>query len=96
MLLINKVLKLNFYFQELGFKTNYEQDPAFAHDVNKISALAFLKPNDVSQGFDDLYNSLPQILQPLLNRLGTMGSTSGPHYILTRKFIEKRFLIRFS
>ncbi len=67
MLLINKVLKLNFYFQELGFKTNYEQDPAFAHDVNKISALAFLKPNDVSQGFDDLYDSLPQILQPLLN-----------------------------
>jgi hypothetical protein len=51
------VLKLNFYFQELGFKTNYEQDPAFTHDVNKISALAFLKPNDVSQGFDDLYNS---------------------------------------
>jgi hypothetical protein len=31
-----------------------------------------------------------------VNTLGTMGSTSGPHYILTRKFIEKRFLFRFS
>ena len=66
MLLTNEVLKLTFYFQELCFKTNYEQDPAFAHYVNKISALAFLKPNDVSQGFDDLYGALPQILQPLL------------------------------
>ncbi len=33
---------------------------------------------------------------PSLNTLGTMGSTSGPHYILTKKFIEKRFLFRFS
>jgi hypothetical protein len=31
-----------------------------------------------------------------INTLGTMGSTNGPHYILKRKFIEKRFLFRFS
>ncbi|CAF2794018.1 unnamed protein product [Rotaria sp. Silwood2] len=53
--------------QELGLKTNYEQDPVFAHNVNKIAALAFLDPNDVSQGFDDLYNALPQVLHPLLD-----------------------------
>ncbi|CAF3897681.1 unnamed protein product [Rotaria magnacalcarata] len=52
--------------QGLGFKTNYEQDPVFSHHVNQIAALAFLQPNDVSQGFDDLYNSLPQMLHPLL------------------------------
>jgi uncharacterized short protein YbdD (DUF466 family) len=32
----------------------------------------------------------------VINTLGTMGSTSGPHYILTRKCIEKRFLFHFS
>ncbi|CAF1145782.1 unnamed protein product [Rotaria magnacalcarata] len=53
--------------RNLGFKTNYEQDPIFAHRVNQIAALAFLQPNDVSQVFDDLYNSLPQILHPLLD-----------------------------
>ncbi|CAF2090872.1 unnamed protein product [Rotaria magnacalcarata] len=53
--------------QGLGFKTNYEQDPVFAHHVNQIAALAFLQSNDVSQSFDDLYNLLPQILHPLLD-----------------------------
>ncbi|CAF3449814.1 unnamed protein product [Rotaria socialis] len=53
--------------QDLGFKTNYEQDPVFSHHVNQIAALAFLQPNDVSQGFDDLYNSLPQMLHLLLD-----------------------------
>ena len=43
--------------QELGLKTNYGQDPVFAHNVNQIAALAFLDPNDVSQGFDDFYGS---------------------------------------
>ncbi|CAM4949629.1 unnamed protein product, partial [Rotaria socialis] len=52
---------------DLGFKTNYEQDPVFAHHVHQIAALAFLQPNDVSQDFDDLYNSLPQMLHPLLD-----------------------------
>ncbi|CAF2132253.1 unnamed protein product, partial [Rotaria magnacalcarata] len=53
--------------QDLDFKTNYEQDAVFSHHVNQIAALAFLQPNDVSQGFDDLYNSLPQMLHPLLD-----------------------------
>ena len=53
--------------QELGLKTNYEQDLVFTHNVNQIAALAFLGPNDVSQGFDDLYNALPQVLHPLLD-----------------------------
>ncbi|CAF1225866.1 unnamed protein product [Rotaria sordida] len=53
--------------QKFGLKTNYEQDPTFAHHINKIAALAFLHPNDVGQGFDDLFNPLPQILHPLLN-----------------------------
>lgn len=48
-------------------KTNYETDVKFAHDVKKIGALAFLPPNDVEQGFDDLYSSLPPILEPLLD-----------------------------
>ncbi|CAF1284973.1 unnamed protein product [Rotaria sordida] len=53
--------------QELGFKTNYEQDLVFAHNVNKIAALAFLQPADISQGFDDLYNASPPILRPLFD-----------------------------
>ncbi len=53
--------------QELGFKTNYEQDPILAHHVNKIASLAFLDPNHVSEGFDAFYNELPQILHLLLN-----------------------------
>ncbi|CAF4370632.1 unnamed protein product [Rotaria socialis] len=55
------------YKSGLGFKKNYEQDPVFSHHVNQMAALAFLQPNDVSQGFDDLYNSLPQMLHPLLD-----------------------------
>ncbi|CAF1207609.1 unnamed protein product, partial [Didymodactylos carnosus] len=51
----------------LGFKTNYETDPIFAHNVHKISALAFLPVSDVGQGFDELYNALPSLCQPLLN-----------------------------
>ena len=43
--------------QDLGLKTNYENDSKFAHDVNKLAALAFRKPVDVHQGFDDLYPS---------------------------------------
>ncbi|CAF3280865.1 unnamed protein product [Rotaria socialis] len=39
--------------QDLGLKTNYENDSKFAYDVNKIAALAFLQPGDVNQGFDD-------------------------------------------
>ncbi|CAF4553019.1 unnamed protein product, partial [Didymodactylos carnosus] len=52
--------------QELDFKTNYEQDPVFAHNVSKIAAL-FLQLTDVSQGFDDLHNSSPPMLHPLLD-----------------------------
>ncbi|CAF1321107.1 unnamed protein product [Didymodactylos carnosus] len=54
-------------FRILGFKTNYETDPIFAHNVHKISALVFLPVSDVGQGFDDLYNALPSLYQPLLN-----------------------------
>ncbi|CAF3794187.1 unnamed protein product [Rotaria magnacalcarata] len=53
--------------QDLGLKTNYENDSKFAYDVNKIAALAFLLPSDVNQGFDDLYGSLPSILEPVLD-----------------------------
>ncbi|CAF1600090.1 unnamed protein product [Didymodactylos carnosus] len=53
--------------QELGLKTNCEQDPVFAHNVSKIAALAFLQPADVSQGFADLHNSSPPMLHPLLD-----------------------------
>ncbi|CAF1267736.1 unnamed protein product, partial [Didymodactylos carnosus] len=53
--------------QELGLKTNYEQDPVFAHNVSIIAAHAFLQPADVSQGFDDLHNSSPPMLHPLLD-----------------------------
>ena len=53
--------------QDLGLKTNYENDSKFAYDVNKIAGLAFLKSCDVNQGFDDLYSSLPSIMEPLLD-----------------------------
>ncbi|CAF1040298.1 unnamed protein product [Didymodactylos carnosus] len=53
--------------QELGLKKAYENDSNFAYDVNKIAALAFLQPSEVSQGFDELYLSLPPILQPLMD-----------------------------
>ncbi|CAF1978063.1 unnamed protein product [Rotaria magnacalcarata] len=42
-------------------------NPVFARHVNQIAALAFLQSNDVSQGFDDQYNALPQMLHPLLD-----------------------------
>lgn len=48
-------------------KTNYENDSKFAYDVNKIGALAFLPSSDVQQGFDELYSTLPPILEPLLD-----------------------------
>jgi hypothetical protein len=51
----------------LGFKTNYEEDPEFAHHVNKLAALAFLNPNDISQGMEDIYNSLLEMMHPLFN-----------------------------
>ncbi|CAF0904197.1 unnamed protein product [Didymodactylos carnosus] len=54
-------------FKELGLKNAYENDSNFAYDVNKIAALAFLQPSEVSQGFDELYLSLPPILQPLMD-----------------------------
>ncbi|CAF1333805.1 unnamed protein product [Rotaria sordida] len=71
--------------QKFGLKTNYEQDPTFAHHINKIAALAFLHPNDVGQGFDDLFNSLPQILHPLLNYFENTHPTrqTGPHCVST-------------
>ena len=34
-------------------------------------------------------------IEDFINTFTTMGSTGGPHYILTRKFIEKRFLLLF-
>ncbi|CAF3132957.1 unnamed protein product [Rotaria sp. Silwood2] len=53
--------------KELGFKNNYETDSKFANNVNKIAALAFLKPTDVHQGFNELYLSLPPMFQPLMD-----------------------------
>ncbi|CAF1014396.1 unnamed protein product [Didymodactylos carnosus] len=53
--------------QELGLKNAYENDSSFAYDVNKIAALAFLQPSEVSQDFDEFYLSLPPILQPLMD-----------------------------
>ncbi|CAF2791713.1 unnamed protein product [Rotaria sp. Silwood2] len=52
---------------QVSLKTNYEQDSVFAHHINKIAALAFLHPNDISQGFDNLFNPFTPILHPLLN-----------------------------
>ncbi|CAF1227763.1 unnamed protein product [Rotaria sordida] len=53
--------------QDLGLKNNYENDSEFAYNVHKISALAFLQPSDVAQAFDDLYLSLPPILEPVMD-----------------------------
>ncbi|CAF4319160.1 unnamed protein product [Rotaria sp. Silwood2] len=53
--------------KDAGLKTNYENDSQFAYHVHKISALAFLQPADVPQAFDDLYSSLPQTLQPVMD-----------------------------
>ena len=64
--MINEIYLL-LSFQDLGLKTNYEQDPAFAHHVNKIAALAFIEPDHVGDAFENLCSSLPQILQPLLD-----------------------------
>jgi hypothetical protein len=48
-------------------KTNDETDVKFTHEVNRIGALTFLSPNDVQEDFNDLYSSLPSIIEPLLN-----------------------------
>ncbi|CAF4623227.1 unnamed protein product [Rotaria socialis] len=52
-LMLSKELLTHCRYQDLGLKTNYENDSKFAYDVNKIAALAFLQPGDVNQGFDD-------------------------------------------
>ena len=48
-------------------KKNYEQDADFAHHVNKIASMAFLKPTEVSDGFDELHESVPATIHPLLD-----------------------------
>ncbi|CAF1003542.1 unnamed protein product [Rotaria sordida] len=53
--------------QDLGLKNNYENDSEFAYNVHKISVLAFLQPSDVAQAFDDLYPSLPPMLEPVMD-----------------------------
>jgi hypothetical protein len=48
-------------------KTNGETDVKFAHDVNKIGALAFLSSGEVRQGFDDHYSSLRPLVETSLD-----------------------------
>jgi hypothetical protein len=52
---------------ELGLETNYGTDVKFTHDMNIIGALVFFSPNNVQQGFDDLYSLLFPAVKPLLD-----------------------------
>ncbi|CAF3402781.1 unnamed protein product [Rotaria sp. Silwood2] len=38
----------------LGYQNKYENEPEFSHNIHKIAALVFLKPDDVVKGFEDL------------------------------------------
>jgi hypothetical protein len=49
---------------DLRLNTNYEIDIKFAHDVKKISTAGFLSPKDVQKDFNDLYSSLPAVVEP--------------------------------
>jgi hypothetical protein len=35
--------------------------------VNKLAALVFLNPNDVSQGIEDIYDPLTEMMHPIIN-----------------------------
>ncbi|CAF4586963.1 unnamed protein product [Rotaria sp. Silwood2] len=36
------------------YQNKYENEPEFSHNIHKIAALVFLKPDDVVKGFEDL------------------------------------------
>ncbi|CAF1347396.1 unnamed protein product [Rotaria sordida] len=40
--------------QSLGHQNKYNDDSVFAHNIHKLAALAFLKPDDVVKGFEAL------------------------------------------
>ncbi|CAF3945239.1 unnamed protein product [Rotaria sp. Silwood1] len=40
--------------QALGCQNKYESDPAFSHNIHKIAASAFLKPDEVIKGYEAL------------------------------------------
>lgn len=46
------------HIQNLGMQVRYTQDQEFALHLRMICALAFLPPNDVINGFDDLSNEI--------------------------------------
>ena len=60
-------------------------------------ALIFRSNGRCSETFSNArtFLSTAYDIRPLLTTFTTMGSTGGPHYTLTRKFIEKRFLLLF-
>ncbi|CAF4311825.1 unnamed protein product [Rotaria socialis] len=53
--------------QALGHQNKYENDPEFSHNIHKIAALAFLKPDDVAKGFEDLSMNLDDEYQTVLH-----------------------------
>ncbi|CAF2121455.1 unnamed protein product [Rotaria magnacalcarata] len=54
-------------FTALGHQNKYESDPEFSHNIHKIAALAFLKPDDVVKVFEDLSMNLDDEYQTVLD-----------------------------
>ncbi|CAF3659895.1 unnamed protein product [Rotaria socialis] len=53
--------------QALGHQNKYENDPEFSHNIHKIAALAFIKPDDVVKAFEDLSINLDDEYQTILD-----------------------------
>ena len=51
----------------MGYQNKYENEPEFSHNIHKIAALAFLKPEDVVRGFEDLSLDLDDEYQSILD-----------------------------
>ncbi|CAF1609892.1 unnamed protein product [Didymodactylos carnosus] len=53
--------------QALGYQNRYQEDIKFAHNINKIAALAFIPPCDVLQAYSRLALDLDDDYQDILN-----------------------------
>ncbi|CAF4863424.1 unnamed protein product, partial [Rotaria sp. Silwood2] len=54
-------------FIALGYQNKCENEPEFSHNIHKIAALVFLKPDDVVKGFEDLSMDLGDEDQAVLD-----------------------------
>ncbi|CAF4469794.1 unnamed protein product, partial [Didymodactylos carnosus] len=54
-------------FKALGYQNRYQEDAKFAHNINKIAAVAFIPPCDVLHAYSRLALDLDDDYQHILN-----------------------------